>query len=155
MTTPYEALRGVVNVTQFLPTLIAGGQPDLRHLEAFQAAGGKAVVDLRAPNEPRAFDEPSAARALGLEYAQVAVGPAPLSDELMERVLGALRQHAGENVFLHCASGNRTGGPIIAHLILDHGFAEEDAVQLATRGGLRSSEILGWGLDYAQRHRGP
>jgi len=155
MTTPYEALRGVVNLTQLLPNLVAGGQPDLRHLEAFKAAGGKAVVDIRAPNEPRAFDEPSAVRALGLDYAQVTVGPVPLSDELMDRVLGALRQHAGETVFFHCASGNRTGGSIIAHLILDHGFAEEDAVQMATRAGLRSSEILGWGLDYARRHQKP
>jgi len=152
MTTPFEAMRGVVNVTQFLPTLVAGGQPELRHLEAFKAAGGKAVVDIRAPSEPRAFDEPGAARALGLDYAQVAVGPTPLTDELMERVLAALRRHPGENVLLHCASGNRTGGPMIAHLILDHGFEEEDAVQLATRGGLRSPEILAWGLNYARRH---
>jgi protein tyrosine phosphatase (PTP) superfamily phosphohydrolase (DUF442 family) len=152
MTTPYEAMRGVVNATQFLPTLVAGGQPDLGHLEAFQAAGGKAVVDLRAPNEARAFDEPSAVRRLGLEYTQVPVGPTPLTDELMDRVLAALRRHAGEPMFLHCASGNRTGGPMIAHLILDHGFAEEDAIQLATRGGLRSPEILAWGLNYARQH---
>jgi protein tyrosine phosphatase (PTP) superfamily phosphohydrolase (DUF442 family) len=112
------------------------------------------VVDLRAPNEPRAFDEPGAARRLGLAYAQVTVGPVPLTDELMDRVLAALRQHSGEPLFLHCASGNRTGGPIIAHLILDHGFAEEDAIQLATRGGLRSPEILAWGLNYARRHGG-
>lgn len=155
MTTPYEAIRGVVNATQFLPTLVAGGQPDLRHLEAFKAAGGKAVVDIRGSSEPRAFDEPSAVRALGLEYAQVPVGPVPLTDEVMDRVLAALRQHAGENVLLHCASGNRTGGPMIAHLILDHGFEEEDAIQLATRGGLRSPEILAWGLDYARRHGAP
>jgi protein tyrosine phosphatase (PTP) superfamily phosphohydrolase (DUF442 family) len=152
MSTPFGALRGVVNATQFLPMVITGGQPDLRHLEAFKAAGGQVVVDIRAPNEPRAFDEPAAARALGLDYAQVTVGPVPLTDELMERVLATLRGHAGESVFLHCASGNRTGGPMIAHLILDHGFAEEDAVALATRGGLRSPEILSWGLDYARRH---
>jgi protein tyrosine phosphatase (PTP) superfamily phosphohydrolase (DUF442 family) len=155
MTTPYEALRGVLNATEFLPTLVAGGQPDLKHLEAFKAAGGTAVIDVRAPSELRAFDEPGAARTLGLAYTQVTVGPTPLTDELMERVLAALRRHPGENVFLHCASGNRTGGPMIAHLILDHGFEEEDAVQLATRGGLRSPEILAWGLDYARRHHRP
>ena len=152
MSTAIEALRGVVNVSQPLPELVTGGQPDLRNLEAFQAAGGGAVIDLRAPHEFRSFDERAAAERLGLAYARIPVGPTPLTDELMERILRAIREQAGAPVLLHCASGNRTGGPLIAYLMLDHGFEEADAVAVATRAGLRAPEILQWGIDYARRH---
>ena len=56
-------------------------------------------------------------------------------------------------IFFHCASGNRIGGPLIAHLILDHDMEEEDAVAIARRAGLRGPEIAGLGAGYARRHR--
>ena len=149
-----EAIRGTVNATEPHPQLLSCGQPDLRHLEAFQAAGGAAVIDLRAPHEPKGFDERAAAERLGLEYHQFPVGPTPLNDELMEKILGAIRAQAGKPVLFHCASANRTGGPLIAYLILDQGFTEEAAVQAAARAGLRSPEILQWGVEYARRHAG-
>jgi protein tyrosine phosphatase (PTP) superfamily phosphohydrolase (DUF442 family) len=152
MPTALEAIHGVVNATQPLPLLLNCGQPDLPHLEAFQAAGGAAIIDLRAPHERRSFDEPAAAERLGLSYARFPVGPTPLTDDLMESILGAIRAQAGKLVMLHCASANRTGGPLIAHLILDHGFDEADAIAVATRSGLRAPEILSWGVDYARRH---
>lgn len=152
MPTAIDALRGVVNATQPLPHLVTCGQPDLLNFEAFKAAGGAAIIDLRAAHEPRSFDEAGAAERLGLTYARFPVGPTPLNDELMERILGAIREQAGEPVMLHCASANRTGGPLIAHLMLDHGFEEADAIAVATRAGLRSPEILRWGVEYARRH---
>jgi protein tyrosine phosphatase (PTP) superfamily phosphohydrolase (DUF442 family) len=152
MPTPLEAVQGTVNATQPLPHLVSCGQPDLTHLESFKAAGGTAIIDLRAPHEPRSFDEPAAAERLGLRYARFPVGPTPLTDALMESILGAIRAEAGQLVLLHCASANRTGGPLIAHLVLDHGFEEADAIAVATRSGLRSPEILSWGVDYARRH---
>jgi len=155
MPTPIEAIRGVLNASQILPNLVAGGQPQRAHLEAFKAAGGQVVVDIRAPTEPRPLNEPETTRALGLEYANVPVGPTPLTDELMEQLLGVLRRHAGDSVFFHCASANRTGGVLIPLLILDHGFDEEDAVALAKRSGLRGPELVQWGVDYARRHCPP
>lgn len=152
MPTALEAIQGVVNATEPLPGLLSSGQPDLTHLEAFKAAGGAAIIDLRAPQERRSFDEPAAAERLGLSYARFPVGATPLTDGLMEQILGALRRQAGTPVLFHCASGNRTGGPLIAHLMLDHGFEEADAIAIATRSGLRSPEILAWGVDYARRH---
>jgi protein tyrosine phosphatase (PTP) superfamily phosphohydrolase (DUF442 family) len=154
MSTPYEALAEVPNACQPLPGLVTGGQPSAADLERFRAAGGGIVLDLRDPMEPRPYDEPAAASLLGLDYVNVSVHGGALNDATMDRILGTLRQAGDRTVFLHCGSGNRVGGALIPYFMLDHGLEEDDAVQQAMRVGLRSAELMEWGLDYARRHRG-
>ena len=153
MTAALDAIRGLPNACQPLPELVSGGQPTPRHLEALKAAGATSVIDIRDPGEPRGFDEPAALATLGIDYINIPVGPTPLDDQLMEEILDALRRHTGATTLFHCASGNRCGGPLVAFLVLDHGIEEEEAVSIAMRGGLRSREILQWGLDYVRRHQ--
>jgi protein tyrosine phosphatase (PTP) superfamily phosphohydrolase (DUF442 family) len=153
MTTPVQALAGVRNVCQLLPTVVTGGQPTAADLEAFKAAGGGVVLDLRDPMEPRPLSEADQARALGLEYVVVPVTPGTMTDETLDRILGVLRQAGDRNVFVHCGSGNRVGGAMLALLILDHGFEEQDAVDQALRIGMRNADLMEWGMDYARRHR--
>jgi hypothetical protein len=71
----------------------------------------------------------------------------------MEKILGTLRENRERPIFFHCGSGNRVGGAMIAHLMLDHGMPEEEAVTRAMQIGLRSPEYLEWGLDYVRRKR--
>jgi protein tyrosine phosphatase (PTP) superfamily phosphohydrolase (DUF442 family) len=151
MPTPYEALSGVVNACQPLPDLVTGGQPTAADLQQFQSAGGQVVVDLRDPMEPRPIDEPATATRLGLEYVNIPVA-GTVDDTTMDRILSVLRGAAGRPVFLHCASGSRVGGALIPYFMLDHGLDEEDAVGQAMRVGLRSAELMEWGLGYARRH---
>jgi protein tyrosine phosphatase (PTP) superfamily phosphohydrolase (DUF442 family) len=153
MTTPFDAVSTVANACQVLPGVITGGQPTAQQLRAFKAAGGKVVLDVRDPMESRMVDEPALVRELEMTYVNVPVRAGSLDDATMERILSALRQSAGETVFFHCGSGNRVGGALIPHLILDHGIEEQDAVDQAMRVGLRSLEIMEWGLDYARRHQ--
>ena len=42
---------------------------------------------------------------------------------------------------------------LIPYFILDEKMEEEEAVNQAMRVGLRSSEMLEWGLDYARRNQ--
>ena len=56
---------------------------------------------------------------------------------------------------VHCTSGNRVGGALLPYLMLDEGMEEEDAVGQAMRVGLRSAELMEWGLDYVRRNRSP
>ena len=153
MTTPIQALSGVANACQLLSTVLTGGQPTQSHLAALGAAGGGIVLDLRDPMEPRPLDEPQAVAATGMEYVNIPVGPGSMSDATIERILGVLRGAGERQVYVHCGSGNRVGGALIPYLMLDQGFEEEDAVAQAMRVGLRSAELMEWGLDYVRRHR--
>jgi protein tyrosine phosphatase (PTP) superfamily phosphohydrolase (DUF442 family) len=151
MTTTFDAIAGVANACQALPQVLTGGQPNAQQLAALKAAGGTLVLDIRDPMEPRPLDEPATLRNLGLAYVNIPVGPGTLNDATLERILGVLRGHRDGTLFFHCGSGNRVGGALIPHLMLDHGMEEEDAVAMAMRAGLRSAEYLEWGLEYTQR----
>jgi len=155
MPIPYQALRSVPNACQLLPDLVTGGQPSSADLEALGAAGGALILDIRDPMEPRPFDEQGLVRRLGMEYVNVPVGAGTLNDATLERILSVLRGAGDRGVFVHCASGNRVGGALIPYLMLDQGLEEEDAVGQAMRVGLRSAELMEWGVDYARRNRPP
>jgi protein tyrosine phosphatase (PTP) superfamily phosphohydrolase (DUF442 family) len=151
MPTPFQALERVPNACQLLPNVITGGQPSTADLEGFQASGGGILLDLRDPMEPRPLDEPATAQRLGLEYVVVPVSGATLSDATMERIHEVLRNAGDRQVFVHCGSGSRVGGALIPYLMLEHGFTEEDAIAQAMRVGLRSAELMEWGLEYSRR----
>lgn len=153
MPIPSDAAGQIANGGAPLPDVITGGQPTRDQLERLRDAGVKVVMDLRDPMEPRPFDEPAAVRELGLEYVNVPVRPGATNDRQLEQVRDALRKAGDRPLFLHCATANRVGGAMLPHLILDQGLGEEEATEQAMQVGLRSSEYLEWGLDYARRHR--
>ena len=153
MSSPVEALNGVPNACQLLPGVVTGGQPSAAHLAAFLHAGGRLVLDLRDAMEPRPLDEPETVASLGMEYVNVPVGPHSLTDATLDRVRDVLREWGAGPVLVHCASGSRVGAALLPFLMLDNGFDEEDAVAQAMRVGLRSAELMEWGLDYARRHQ--
>jgi protein tyrosine phosphatase (PTP) superfamily phosphohydrolase (DUF442 family) len=153
MPTAFQALSGVANACQILPTVITGGQPSAAQLRALKEAGGGIVLDVRDPMEPRLVDEPALVRELGMEYVNVPVRAGSLDDATLERILSVLRKAGDRTVFFHCGSGNRVGGALIPYFILDQNMEEQDAVDQAMRVGLRSAEMMEWGLDYARRNQ--
>ena len=146
------AIAGIANACGPLPGLITGGQPTDAQLRAARSAGLTTLLDIRDPMEPRPFDEPALAAALGIRYENIPVSGASLNDATMERILTVLRDAAAAPVFFHCGSGNRVGGALIPYFMRDNGMDEDDAVALAMRVGLRGADLLQWGLDYAHRH---
>jgi protein tyrosine phosphatase (PTP) superfamily phosphohydrolase (DUF442 family) len=153
MTTAFQAVSGVANACHILPNVITGGQPNAAQLRALKAAGGGIVLDVRDPMEPRPVDEPTLVRELGMEYVNVPVRAGSLDDSTLERILSVLRRAGDQNVFFHCGSGNRVGGALIPYFMLDQNMDEQDAVDQAMRVGLRSAEMMEWGLDYARRNQ--
>ncbi|HQW66743.1 MAG: sulfur transferase domain-containing protein [Gemmatimonadales bacterium] len=146
-----DAIKGSPNGALPLPWLATAGQPTAEQFAAARDAGVKVVIDLRDPMEPRPFDEAATLTALGISYINVPVVSGALSDQVMEKVLAAVRAHANEPTILHCASANRVGGALIPYFILDQGMDEQAAVDAAMAVGLRSAELMEWGLDYARR----
>ena len=153
MTTAFQAVSGVANACQILPNVITGGQPNAAQLRALKDAGGGIVLDVRDPMEPRPVDEATMVRELGMEYVNVPVRAGSLDDGTLERILNVLRGAGDRMVFFHCGSGNRVGGALIPYFILDQQMEEQDAVDQAMRVGLRSAEMMEWGLEYARRHQ--
>jgi protein tyrosine phosphatase (PTP) superfamily phosphohydrolase (DUF442 family) len=149
----FDALSGIPNAYEPLPGLVTGGQPTDAQLEAFRAAGGEVVLDIRPPLEPRPLDEVAVTQRLGLEYLVIPVTSRALNDASLERIIEALRMVRGRPTLFHCASGNRVGAALIPYLVLDQAMDEEDAVRQAIQVGLRSPELLAWGLEYARRQR--
>jgi protein tyrosine phosphatase (PTP) superfamily phosphohydrolase (DUF442 family) len=147
------AAAGITNVSSPLPWLVVGGQPSAPQLAALHAAGVRTVIDLRDAMEPRPFDEPETVTGLGMQYVSAPVVSGALTDRAMEQVLAALRAARPTPTLLHCNSANRTGGPLIAYLMLDEGMDQATAVDIAMRGGLRSVELMEWGAEYAERNR--
>jgi protein tyrosine phosphatase (PTP) superfamily phosphohydrolase (DUF442 family) len=152
MSNTFQALSGVANACQILPNVITGGQPNAQQLRALKDAGGGIVLDIRDPMESRPVDEPVLVRQLGMDYVNIPVGAGSLDDATLERILTVLREAGDRTVFFHCGSGNRVGGALIPYFMLDMGLAEEEAVDQAMRVGLRSAEIMEWGLSYIRRN---
>ena len=151
----FQALSGVPNLCQALPSVMTGGQPTAAHLTAAREAGLRVVLDIRDPMEPRPFDEPTLVANLGMTYVNIPVSSATMNHETWDRIRESLQEHADENLLFHCNSGSRVGGVMIAHLVLDHGFTPDDAVNEAMRIGLRSPDLIEWSLDYVARHQTP
>jgi len=151
-----EALSGVPNASLPLPGLATAGQPSAAALEAFKAAGGEVVLDIRDPMEARPFEEAELVRGLGMEYVNISVRQGSLDDGMMDRVLATVRRSAdqGRPLLFHCASANRVAGALLPYFILDKGMAEDEAVESAMRIGLRGADLMEWGLDYARRRAG-
>jgi protein tyrosine phosphatase (PTP) superfamily phosphohydrolase (DUF442 family) len=100
--------------------------------------------------EPRPFDEPSVARALGLEYVNIPIGHGAVTTAAMSQMHARLKKLAGRKALLHCASGNRTSAALIPYLIIDKEMEQDEAVDLAMRGGLRSAELMDLALEYVK-----
>jgi protein tyrosine phosphatase (PTP) superfamily phosphohydrolase (DUF442 family) len=153
MPTAFQAVSGVANACQILPTVVTGGQPTADHLKALKEAGGEIVLDLRDPMEPRPVAEAALVRELGMEYINIPVRAGSLDDTTLEQILAVLRRAGERTVFFHCGSGSRVGGALIPYFILEQGLEEQEAVDQAMRVGLRSAEYMEWGLEYARRNQ--
>lgn len=146
-----DAISGVPNAEEPISGLVTGGQPLARHLAALKQAGCALVLDCRDPMEPRPLAEPEEVAAAGLDYVCVPMGHGRGEDATLAKIREVLRANVGKRkMFYHCASGNRVGASVIPYLILDQGFAEEDAVNAAMRMGMRNAELMEWALEYVK-----
>lgn len=145
------ALSGLPNAAEPVTGWITGGQPTEQQLKAFKSAGGEVVVDNRDPMEPRPFDEPATAHALGLEYVSLPITHGAVTVDTMKQMHAAVKTLEGKKALLHCSSGNRTSAALIPYLMIDKKMEQDDAVDTAMRGGLRSAELMELALDYVKQ----
>ena len=135
-----------------LPDVAGAGQLAPPHITEAARAGVRTIIDLRAANEPRGFDEAKAVRAEGMEYVLIPVTPETLDDAVYDRFLAVLRDPAKRPVIVKCATANRVGALLLPYLLLDEKLPEPRALEEAQRIGLRNPQYAAMGVDYARRH---
>jgi protein tyrosine phosphatase (PTP) superfamily phosphohydrolase (DUF442 family) len=69
----------------------------------------------------------------------------------MKQMHATLKKLEGRKALLHCSSGNRTSAALIPYLMIDKKMEQDDAVDVAMRGGLRSAELMELAVEYARR----
>jgi protein tyrosine phosphatase (PTP) superfamily phosphohydrolase (DUF442 family) len=155
MTDP-NALRDVVATLPYgscpVDGVAAAGQPDARMLTELARAGYRTVLDLRAPGEPRGFDEAAAVTRAGMHYVPLPVTQATLTDAVFDRFRAVMRDPDNRPILVHCASSNRVGALLMPYFILDEHRSAPDALTMARAAGLRSPELAEIARDYAERH---
>jgi len=139
---------GLPNGSAPLPGLITSGQPAAEQLVQLAANGVAVVIDLRAPAEPRGFDEPAAAARLALEYHNVPVDGATIGAREFDAVRSLLSARPARPTLLHCKSANRVGAVLVPYLVLDEHRSRDDALRIARQVGLRSDEMTRAALAY-------
>lgn len=142
---------GMLNAFAVSGTVATGGQPTAADLEALAGVGYRTVLDIRAPGEPRGFREPEVVRGAGMEYLNLPIGHAPLTDATFDEFRRYMQDASRQPILVHCASGNRVGLMMIPWLVLDEGKDPEEAIALALRMGLSSPQLARLALDYVDR----
>ena len=131
-----------------LDGIVTAGQPRADQFASLAAGGISTVIDIRAPGEPRGFDEPAAARAAGMEYHNIPVVAGALTAAEFDQVRDLLRTPEKRPVLFHCASANRVGALLLPYLVLDEQRSPDEALQIARDVGLRSEELAQTAFDY-------
>jgi uncharacterized protein (TIGR01244 family) len=143
-------LAGTQNASCPLAGLGTGGQPDSARFAALSAGGVRTVIDLRAHDEARGFDEPAVVRAAGLEYVSLPVTASSLNDSTFDAFRGLMKQRRASTVLVHCHSGNRVGAVLIPYLVLDRGWTPEQAIASAEAGGLKTPVLKEKAMAYVK-----
>lgn len=132
-------------------TLYLADQPDRAGLERARKSGVTVVVNVREPEE-MAWDERAAAEELGLAYVAVPIArEGPLSEEALERIDAVVEQHAGEEVLVHCSTGNRAAAWLATHLAGERRMSTSDALAVAERAGMTKEDTAAKTREYLQR----
>lgn len=148
-----EIVPGLANAACPLPDVVSAGQPAEEELERLAAAGFRTVLDLRAPDEPRGYDERRVAERAGLAYENLPVTPHTLGDETYDRFRELMADPARRPIVIHCATANRVGALLLPYFVLDLGETPEEALRHAVDAGLRNQEFADRAFGYIDRVR--
>lgn len=124
--------------TQPRPGLHTGGQPTQAQLQDFAQQGVRTIIDLRGEGEDRGYDEAAEARRLGLRYEALPIQGADDLTADNAAKLKKLLDGGGDDVLLHCASGNRVGALLALMAQQQEGATREQALELGKQAGMKS-----------------
>lgn len=130
---------GIANATFPEKGVMAAAQPTGEQLQVLAEEGYRTVIDLRAADEPRGYDEIEAAKANGLTYVNLPVTLESLDQGTIDRFVETMDE-AEKPILLHCASSNRVGALWYAYLV-EKGMAPAEALEKGQAAGLKNPEL--------------
>ena len=132
-------LQAIPKVRAIDDRLVTSGQPTEAQLGAIADAGYATVINLGLHDDPRYSlpDERATVEGLGLAYVHIPVAfGAPTEDDLL-RFFDAMRAHAGQRLWVHCAANLRVSAFLGLWRVIvrgdDHGSSGRKATSRASR----------------------
>ncbi|HEV2851306.1 MAG TPA: sulfur transferase domain-containing protein [Thermoanaerobaculia bacterium] len=120
---------------------MTASQPTGEQLQLLAEDGFKSIIDLRAEDEPRGYDEPEAARQNGLAYVNIPVNLNVLDEATIDRFLDTMKR-VKRPVIIHSSSTNRVGAVYYAWLVLEKKVPPAEAMNRAMAAGLKQSTMI-------------
>ncbi len=129
---------------QFAADLYSAGQPSVEDLAQAATQGIRTVINLRAAEEPVAFDERDEVQRLGIGYVSLPIaGTQDLGRTTIETFARELQNARREGpVLIHCGSGNRVGAAIALQRGWLEGCSAHDALASGRSAGLAGLESV-------------
>jgi protein tyrosine phosphatase (PTP) superfamily phosphohydrolase (DUF442 family) len=144
---------GVENFARPYPWLYTGGQPDPTAIRALAGVGVWNVIDMRAADEPRGFEERELVKSLGLGYLHIPTRVGDFKDSRFTAFRHHLIAHGPKKpLFVHCETGDRVGAALLPWMVLDQGMTQDDALATARKMGLHDEALTALAIDYIRRH---
>lgn len=112
--------------------LATSGQPLVAQLQRIANESFSTVINLAMHDDPRYSlpDEAGSVAALGMKYVHIPVQfSSPMQQDLLA-FFGAMDEHRGQKVWVHCAANMRVSAFLGLYRILRQGWAEERAFDL-------------------------
>ena len=130
---------GSADNVMHIENLYFSEQPDQAGLQAARANGITTIVNLRGPQELD-WDESAIVNDAGMRYINIPISGRSdtLDPNVMQQISTTIESLAGENVLVHCASGNRAAAWYATHLVDRRGMSESQATSIAESVGLTS-----------------
>jgi len=127
--------------------LYFSGQPSASAIKELKDAGFATVINLRGKTEGKyqEYWEEGAVKAEELNYYNLPYSTStPLTEEYIDSVTQTVVKHRKEGkVLVHCSSGNRVALWLGAHFKKDHGFNNDQSMEVAKKLGLTNAKVEG------------
>ena len=151
-TPDHPAVEGVKNFTRIDDQFATGGATSPSAMPTLASLGYKTVINLRRSSEQGADvdAERASAEANGLRYVSLPFDGKHPDGATVEAFLRLIDDSAGQRVFVHCSSGNRTGALWLVKRVVVDGWAIESAAAEARAAGLSDEVLEAWVAGYSQ-----
>ena len=136
--TPAAARRplAIRNFLQLTPDIGTSGQPSEEDLQQLKQLGYRTVLNLRRPEEG-IQEEGEKVEAAGMRYIHIPIDGYNLQENQITHFSEAVTDTGNYPLLIHCGSGNRVGGLLFLHRVLQENRDQQTALEEARRIGLR------------------